>query len=71
MYRLTVEGVEHYILIMRNVLPSSLKVHKKYDLKVQAIVSISKGLLNHFIRDLLWLVLRVRKKRFVGGISSE
>jgi 1-phosphatidylinositol-5-phosphate 4-kinase len=33
LYRLTVSGVEHYVVIMRNVLPSRLQIHKKYDLK--------------------------------------
>ncbi|XP_063707045.1 phosphatidylinositol 5-phosphate 4-kinase type-2 alpha [Culicoides brevitarsis] len=33
MYRLTVDGVQYYFVIMRNVFSSHLKVHKKYDLK--------------------------------------
>jgi 1-phosphatidylinositol-5-phosphate 4-kinase len=33
MYRLTVEGTETYICVMRNICSSSLNVHRKYDLK--------------------------------------
>ncbi len=37
MYRLTVEGVETYMLIMRSVFSCTLPVHKKYDLKGSTI----------------------------------
>ncbi|XP_013773413.1 phosphatidylinositol 5-phosphate 4-kinase type-2 alpha-like isoform X1 [Limulus polyphemus] len=33
MYRLTVDGVETYLVVMRNVFSSPLSIHKKYDLK--------------------------------------
>lgn len=33
MYRITVEGSETYIVVMRNICSSSLTVHRKYDLK--------------------------------------
>ena len=33
MYRVTVSGAEIYIVVMRNILSSSLPIHKKYDLK--------------------------------------
>lgn len=33
MYRLTVDNVEHYMVLMRNVFTGHLRVHKKYDLK--------------------------------------
>ena len=33
MYRLTVEGTETYIVVMRNICSSSLTIHRKYDLK--------------------------------------
>ncbi|XP_062517920.1 phosphatidylinositol 5-phosphate 4-kinase type-2 alpha-like [Corticium candelabrum] len=33
LYRLTVSGDEYYVLTMRNVLPSRLQIHKKFDLK--------------------------------------
>lgn len=33
MYRLTVDNVEHYICIMRNVFSNHLSTHKKFDLK--------------------------------------
>lgn len=33
MYRLTVDGIQSYFVVMRNVFSSHLKVHKKYDLK--------------------------------------
>lgn len=33
MYRLTVDNVEHYLVVMRNVFSNHLKIHMKYDLK--------------------------------------
>ncbi|QQP39883.1 Uncharacterized protein FKW44_013737 [Caligus rogercresseyi] len=33
MYRLTVDNVEHYLVVMRNVFSNHLRIHKKYDLK--------------------------------------
>jgi 1-phosphatidylinositol-5-phosphate 4-kinase len=33
LYRITVDGKETYILVMRSVFGSRLKIHKKYDLK--------------------------------------
>lgn len=33
MYRLTVDGVEHYMVAMRNVFSNHLKTHRKFDLK--------------------------------------
>ncbi|XP_055952945.1 phosphatidylinositol 5-phosphate 4-kinase type-2 alpha-like isoform X1 [Argiope bruennichi] len=33
MYRLTVDGAETYIVVMRNIFSNRLKIHKKYDLK--------------------------------------
>ncbi|GAB0096703.1 phosphatidylinositol 5-phosphate 4-kinase type-2 alpha [Sergentomyia squamirostris] len=33
MYRLTVDGVQSYFVVMRNVFSSHLKVHRKFDLK--------------------------------------
>lgn len=33
MYRLTVDNVEHYLVVMRNVFSSHLPIHIKYDLK--------------------------------------
>ena len=37
MYRLTVEGVETYMLVMRSVFSCTLPVHRKYDLKGSTI----------------------------------
>ncbi|XP_023224945.1 phosphatidylinositol 5-phosphate 4-kinase type-2 beta-like [Centruroides sculpturatus] len=37
MYRLTVEGAETYMVVMRNIFSSSLNVHRKYDLKGSTI----------------------------------
>lgn len=34
MYRLTVDGVETYMVVTRNVFSHRLTVHRKYDLKV-------------------------------------
>lgn len=34
MYRITVNDVETYIVVMRNVFSPRLSIHKKYDLKV-------------------------------------
>merc|ERR550525_849172 len=33
MYRLTVDNIETYLVVMRNVFSNHLRVHKKYDLK--------------------------------------
>ncbi|XP_011503789.1 PREDICTED: phosphatidylinositol 5-phosphate 4-kinase type-2 alpha [Ceratosolen solmsi marchali] len=33
MYRLTVDGVEHYVVAIRNVFSNHLTIHKKFDLK--------------------------------------
>ncbi|EEB19468.1 Phosphatidylinositol-4-phosphate 5-kinase type-2 alpha, putative [Pediculus humanus corporis] len=33
MYRLTVDGVEHYLVAMRNVFSNHLAIHRKFDLK--------------------------------------
>ncbi|XP_046387706.1 phosphatidylinositol 5-phosphate 4-kinase type-2 alpha isoform X2 [Ischnura elegans] len=33
MYRLTVDGVEHYVVVMRNVFSNHLRTHRKFDLK--------------------------------------
>lgn len=33
MYRLTVDGIEHYTVVMRNVFSSHLATHRKFDLK--------------------------------------
>ena len=33
MYRLTVDSVESYLVVMRNIFSNHLRVHKKYDLK--------------------------------------
>merc|ERR1711988_1357802 len=37
MYRLTVDNVEHYLVVMRNVFSNHLKIHMKYDLKGSTI----------------------------------
>lgn len=34
MYRITVNDVETYVVVMRNVFSPRLSIHKKYDLKV-------------------------------------
>ena len=39
MYRLTVDGVETYMVVTRNVFSHRLTVHRKYDLKVRALCS--------------------------------
>jgi 1-phosphatidylinositol-5-phosphate 4-kinase len=33
MYRLTVDNVEHYIVVTRNVFSNHLNIHRKFDLK--------------------------------------
>ncbi|KAG8231339.1 hypothetical protein J437_LFUL012249 [Ladona fulva] len=33
MYRLTVDNVEHYVVVMRNVFSNHLRTHRKFDLK--------------------------------------
>lgn len=37
MYRLTVDNVEHYLVVMRNIFSNHLRIHKKYDLKGSTI----------------------------------
>ena len=37
MYRLTVDNVEHYFVLMRNIFSNHLRIHKKYDLKGSTI----------------------------------
>lgn len=44
MYRLTVDGVETYMVVTRNVFSHRLTVHRKYDLKVKASYSPVLGL---------------------------
>lgn len=39
MYRLTVDGVETYMVVTRNVFSHRLTVHRKYDLKVKGSVA--------------------------------
>lgn len=41
MYRLTVDGVETYMVVTRNVFSHRLTVHRKYDLKVKALLPSS------------------------------
>lgn len=43
MYRLTVDGVETYMVVTRNVFSHRLTVHRKYDLKVSAWGQTRKG----------------------------
>lgn len=33
MYRMTVDNVEHYLVVMRNIFSNHLRIHTKYDLK--------------------------------------
>lgn len=33
LYRLTVDGIEHYLVAMRNVFSNHLSIHRKFDLK--------------------------------------
>lgn len=37
MYRLTVDNVEQYLVVMRNIFSNHLRIHKKYDLKGSTI----------------------------------
>jgi len=41
MYRLTVDGVETYMVVTRNVFSHRLTVHRKYDLKVGSHALVS------------------------------
>lgn len=43
MYRLTVDGVETYMVVTRNVFSHRLTVHRKYDLKVSVWGQSQKG----------------------------
>lgn len=44
MYRLTVDGVETYMVVTRNVFSHRLTVHRKYDLKVKGLAFPALGL---------------------------
>ncbi|GAB6025205.1 Phosphatidylinositol 5-phosphate 4-kinase type-2 alpha, variant 2 [Chamberlinius hualienensis] len=48
MYRLTVEGTETYLVVMRNVFSCHLSVHKKYDLKEKDLPTLKD---NDFVKD--------------------
>jgi hypothetical protein len=37
LYRLTVENIETYMVVMRNIFSSHMRIHKKYDLKGSTI----------------------------------
>lgn len=53
MYRLTVEGGETYVVMMRNIFTARMKIHKKYDLKVSKLFKTFKlFLMNESISDL-------------------
>jgi len=43
MYRLTVDNIEHYMVLMRNVFTGHLKVHRKYDLKGSTVDREASG----------------------------
>jgi len=43
MYRLTVDNIEHYMVVMRNVFTGHLKVHRKYDLKGSTVDREASG----------------------------
>ncbi|UYV66128.1 hypothetical protein LAZ67_4000363 [Cordylochernes scorpioides] len=38
LYRLTVDGTENYFVVMRNIFSSTLRLHRKYDLKVNNLL---------------------------------
>jgi len=72
MYRITVEGNEIYLVVMRNILSASLPIHKKYDLKGSTVereasekekekpLPTFKD--NDFVKDAVLLHLTSRKK---------
>jgi hypothetical protein len=61
MYRLTVDDKENYILVMRNILSSRLKIHFKYDVKVININQLLLLLLLLFRVQLLIEVQQIKK----------
>ena len=54
MYRLTVDNVETYMVVMRNIFSNHLKIHKKYDLKGSTGTLLS-FLLNVFTTVVMYL----------------
>lgn len=78
MYRLTVDGVETYMVVTRNVFSHRLTVHRKYDLKVRvwrAVVELSSfsrgvggGLCDtHFTRS--WALGFVQGNQVLGAVD--
>lgn len=59
MYRLTVDGVETYMVVTRNVFSHRLTVHRKYDLKVGDLFIETELQPLHYC----WHLLRSKKKR--------
>ena len=65
LYRLTVDDKENYILVMRNIFSSRLKIHYKYDVKVKTKKNKNNGkgkLEGVSIRVQLSIEMQVTKK---------
>lgn len=82
MYRITVNDVEHYLIVMRNVFSPRLTIHKKYDLKGSTVDRAAsdkektKDLPtykdNDFINDEATLYLgKEAKDRLMGIITKD
>jgi len=82
MYRINVEGNEVYLVVMRNILSSSLPIHKKYDLKGSTVereasekekekrLPTLKD--NDFVKDAVVLHLTTRdKKNFLELLEAD
>lgn len=83
MYRLTVEGTETYVVVMRNIFSSALKVHVKYNLKGSTVdreasekekagkdIPTLKD--NDFVREGVKLYLREEdRKRFMDHLQAD
>ncbi|CAD7093962.1 unnamed protein product [Hermetia illucens] len=73
MYRLTVESVQYYFVVMRNVFSSHLTIHKKFDLKGSTVdreaseKELEKPLPTYKDNDFMKQKIRIQ----IGEVSKE
>ncbi|XP_022255526.1 phosphatidylinositol 5-phosphate 4-kinase type-2 alpha-like [Limulus polyphemus] len=69
MYRLTVEGAETYLAVMRNIFSSSLKIHHKYDLQSKHTTSLKDS---DILKDGKTIHIGPEaKERFLESLSAD